>query len=112
MIAGLQREQLQLDCVLWVPAADPPHKQGRRIAAVAHRVEMVTVAIAGNPFIQLSSVDVSRAGPHYTLDMLRLLREQFQPAERKVLLAEPIQGVYERRQPSSDGRDRRGRRCR
>lgn len=88
ILAEQAREQLDLDRVLWVPAADPPHKQGRRISAVEHRVEMVTYAIAGNPSFQLSTVDISRAGPHYTLDMLRLLREQYHPAEFFFLIGE------------------------
>lgn len=88
ILAEQAREQLALDRVLWVPAADPPHKQGKPITAVEHRVEMVTFAIAGNPAFQLSSVDISRAGPHYTLDMLHLLREQFQPAELFFLIGE------------------------
>ncbi len=88
ILAEQAREQLALDLVLWVPAADPPHKQDKPITAVEHRVEMVTFAIAGNPAFQLSSVDISRAGPHYTLDMLRLLREQFQPAELFFLIGE------------------------
>ncbi len=36
-------------------------------------------AIAGNPRFALSRVDLDRPGPHYTLDMLRLLREQYGP---------------------------------
>ena len=42
------REQLQLDQVLFVPAADPPHKR-RRVTAAVHRLAMVRLAVAGNP---------------------------------------------------------------
>jgi nicotinate-nucleotide adenylyltransferase len=40
---------------------------------------MVELAIADNPHLALSRVDVDRPGPHYTLDMVRLLREQYGP---------------------------------
>jgi nicotinate-nucleotide adenylyltransferase len=40
---------------------------------------MVELAIADNPHLALSRVDVERPGPHYTLDMVRLLREQHGP---------------------------------
>lgn len=80
ILAEQAREQFSLDCVLWVPAADPPHKQGRPITPVRHRLEMLSLAIADNPAFELSLVDVSRPGPHYTADMLALIQEERQPA--------------------------------
>lgn len=71
--------QLGLEKVLLVPAADPPHKRGRRLSLVEHRVQMIQLAIADNPHLALSRVDVDRPGPHYTLDMVRLLLEQYGP---------------------------------
>lgn len=76
ILAEQAREQLSLARVLWVPAADPPHKQGRRISPVAARLEMVSLAIAENPAFEISEIDVNRPGPHYTADMLHLLRAQ------------------------------------
>jgi nicotinate-nucleotide adenylyltransferase len=40
---------------------------------------MVELAIADNPHLALSRIDVDRPGPHYTLDMVRLLLEQYGP---------------------------------
>ncbi len=68
-----------LEKVLLVPAADPPHKHGRRLSPVDHRVQMIELSIADNPHLELSRVDVDRPGPHYTLDMVRLLLEQYGP---------------------------------
>ena len=67
--------QLKLDVVTIVPAGDPPHKRDRRLSAAASRVRMVEAAIAGNDHFRLSRVDVDRPGPHYTIDMVRLLRD-------------------------------------
>lgn len=67
--------QLKLDAVIIVPAGDPPHKRNRRLSAAASRVRMVTAAIVGNDHFVLSRVDVDRPGPHYTIDMVRLLRD-------------------------------------
>lgn len=64
------REQLALDCILWVPAADPPHKQDMPIASIEHRVAMLRLAISGHPAFELSLIDVQRPGPHYSVDML------------------------------------------
>ena len=71
--------QLGLEKVLLVPAADPPHKQGRRLSSVEHRVKMIELSIADNPHFELSRIDVDRPGPHYTLDMVKLHLEQYGP---------------------------------
>jgi len=69
--------QLGLEKVLLVPAADPPHKQGRPLTPVDHRLAMIELAIVDNPHLELSRVDVDRPGPHYTLDMVRLHFERY-----------------------------------
>ncbi len=71
--------QLRLDRVLLVPAGDPPHKRGLPLSAPLHRVRMIDLAIADNPHFELSCVDVDRPGPHYTIDMINLLRQQLPP---------------------------------
>ncbi len=71
--------QLELDRVLLVPAGDPPHKRGQPLSPAFHRVRMVELAIADNPHLELSRVDVERPGPHYTIDMIHILRERFPP---------------------------------
>ena len=72
-------DQLGLDQVLLAPAADPPHKREQGKSPAGHRVRMVELAIADNPHLALSRIDVDRPGPHYTLDMVRLLSEQYGP---------------------------------
>jgi len=69
--------QLQLERVLFVPAGQPPHKPQRPITLAHHRAAMVEIAIADNPAFALSRVDLDRPGPHYTVDMLALLREAY-----------------------------------
>lgn len=76
ILAEEARYLLDLDQVLLAPAADPPHKRQQDKSPAAHRVKMVELAIADNPHLALSRVDLDRPGPHYTLDMVRLLRAQ------------------------------------
>ena len=71
--------RLGLSKVLFVPAGDPPHKRGQPLSPVHHRVRMLELAIADNPHFALSRVDCDRPGPHYTLDMVRLLQAQLGP---------------------------------
>ncbi len=76
ILAEEARDQLNLSVVYFVPAADPPHKQGRHLAPAADRLNMVELAIAGNPAFRASRVDVDRPGPHYTVDMVRIFQQQ------------------------------------
>jgi nicotinate-nucleotide adenylyltransferase len=71
--------RLALDRVYFLPAGQPPHKQGRAISPAADRCAMVERAIAGNAAFALSRVDVDRAGPSYTSETLRLLRAAWPP---------------------------------
>lgn len=83
-MAEAARSQLGASEVIFMPAAQPPHKQGKQISAASHRLEMVRLAIADNPSpraseqaFTLSTLDVMRPGPHYTLDTMQLLREKW-----------------------------------
>ena len=78
------REQLALDRVLFVPAADPPHKT-RRVTTAAHRLAMVRLAIAGHPPFRVSTLEIDRGGRSYTVDTLRALRERL-PADSALTL--------------------------
>ncbi len=76
LMAETAWEGLELDQVLFVPAGDPPHKQGQAKTPALHRVAMVERAIAGNAHFALSRVDLERPGPHYTTDTVQLIRAQ------------------------------------
>jgi nicotinate-nucleotide adenylyltransferase len=73
------RHQLDLDRVLIVPAGRPPHKPQQPITPAHHRLRMVELAIAPSAHLSISSVDLDRPGPSYTVDMLDLLRTEWGP---------------------------------
>jgi nicotinate-nucleotide adenylyltransferase len=77
LIAREALAQLELTQVLFAPTHQPPHKNATEHTAIEHRLEMVRLAIVPYPQFVLSRVDVDRPGPTYTVDTLRLLREQF-----------------------------------
>ncbi|HZT05613.1 MAG TPA: nicotinate-nucleotide adenylyltransferase [Chloroflexota bacterium] len=62
-----------LDEVLFVPAAEPPHKRGEPVTDVRHRLAMTRLAIADNPRFRLSTIETDRGGVSYTVDTLRAL---------------------------------------
>jgi nicotinate-nucleotide adenylyltransferase len=87
LILGEQaRDQLDLDRVLWVPAAVPPHKQAQSVTSTDHRLAMVQLAINDNDAFELSRVDLDRPGPHFTADMLQILRDLHAKSELHFLL--------------------------
>jgi nicotinate-nucleotide adenylyltransferase len=68
--------QLKLDRIYIVPAGNPPHKQDRRLSPVEDRVRMAELATEDIDYIKVSRIDADRPGPHYTADMVRLVRER------------------------------------
>jgi nicotinate-nucleotide adenylyltransferase len=76
LIADQVREALQLDRILFVPAAMPPHKMDEQIAPAADRAAMVELAIAGNPRFSMCGIELGRPGPSYTVDTLAELADE------------------------------------
>lgn len=68
--------QLKLDYILWVLTPSPPHKKPEIISLLAHRLNMVELAIEGNPKFILSRVDIDRPPPHYAVDTMAILKDQ------------------------------------
>jgi nicotinate-nucleotide adenylyltransferase len=80
VIASDAWAQLGLDRVLFVPAADPPHKRLAGGLPVAARVRMVAAAIVGDARFALSTVEV-HDGLRYTVDTVAALRRELPTAE-------------------------------
>lgn len=72
---------LRLDRVLFIPTREPPHKRGEPVLAVEHRLEIVRRGISGNPRFELSTIEIERPGPSYTVDTLRELRRLYPDGE-------------------------------
>lgn len=73
LLADEVLELLDLDRVLFVPAAAPPHKPAGALAPAADRFEMVRLAVAGHPRFTVSDLELRRTGPSYTVDTLQSL---------------------------------------
>lgn len=67
-------EAVQMDRLLWVPAAVPPHKAGRRITQGRVRRRLVAAAIEDDPRFELCDLELKRGGTSYTVDTLREIR--------------------------------------
>ncbi len=85
ILAEQGREQGRLDEVWFVPAAHPPHKDEPTLTRFEQRVEMLALALAGNPAFRIDELEKERPGPSYTADTLAELRRRH-PAHEFLLL--------------------------
>jgi nicotinate-nucleotide adenylyltransferase len=67
------RDRLKLDRVLFIPSALPPHKQEEDMPSAVQRLEMVRLAVTGNPHFKVSDIEVKRGGKSYTIDTIEAL---------------------------------------
>ncbi len=63
-----------LDEILLLPAALPPHKQTKKIASFADRAAMLEIAIDGKPKLSVSTIEKLLPVPSFTLDTLQYLK--------------------------------------
>jgi nicotinate-nucleotide adenylyltransferase len=79
ILAEEARTRLQLEKVLFVPAGDPWRKAGQEITPAEHRLAMVRLLLGSDPYFEVSTLEVERRGPSYTVDTLEALRQQYGP---------------------------------
>jgi nicotinate-nucleotide adenylyltransferase len=72
-IAHAALESLALDRVVFIPAKRAPLKEHGPIAGAAERLDMLELAIAGEPRFSVSRAELDRDGPSYTVDTLERL---------------------------------------
>jgi nicotinate-nucleotide adenylyltransferase len=101
LLAEQCREQCQLDEVWFVPAALPPHKLTASITSAKARCEMIEFAIAGNPAFRLSTIELDRTGPSFTVTTLEQLRSHQTSHELFLLIgADSLKDLPHWREPS------------
>lgn len=86
ILAGEAASQFKLNRLLWVLTPDPPHKQDDSITPIEHRMNMLKAMIAHNPIFEISYLEINRPGPHYTIDTVKLLKQQEPDAEIILLI--------------------------
>lgn len=76
-MAESAREIFELDEVLFIPSARPPHKVEKQITPEVHRLMMTYLATQSNKFFQVSPMEFLREGLSYTLDTIEALHKKF-----------------------------------
>ncbi|MBI4880629.1 MAG: nicotinate (nicotinamide) nucleotide adenylyltransferase [Planctomycetes bacterium] len=75
-------ERLALDTVRFLPAPSAPHKLGKPMLPVEDRIELLGLALAGEPRFGIEEHEARRGGSSYTIDTLRYLRRRFPSGTR------------------------------
>lgn len=80
---------LDLERVIFVPSAQPPHKthdDQDPIAPARDRLRWVKASIASEPLFELNDLELERSGASYSIDTLRTLVGEFAPARLVFIL--------------------------
>jgi nicotinate-nucleotide adenylyltransferase len=89
-VGHLAAASVAIDCahlerVIFVPAAQPPHRPAA-VASVQARLAMSKLATSGDVRFAVSDIEVRRAGPSYTAETLEELRGLHPDAELFLIL--------------------------
>ena len=76
-LAEVAIERLGLDKLLFVPAGDPWRKAGQPLTPAEHRLEMTVLAVDSLPRMDVSTLELDRPGPSYTVDTLAELLARY-----------------------------------
>jgi nicotinate-nucleotide adenylyltransferase len=87
-------EALQLDKLIFVPAAIQPLKSDV-VATPAHlRLAMVKLLVGADERFAVDAVEIDRAGLSYTVDTLETFAQRFPKAERFFLVGEDAMAAF------------------
>ena len=74
-------EELALDRLFFVPAAQSPFKPENQPAPASLRLRLLRLALAGQPGYEIDEQEIRRGGTSYTVETLRHFARQFPGAE-------------------------------
>ncbi len=75
-VANAIAERFELEKIIFLPSAQPPHKETSQLTPSTHRARMVQLAVADTPLFDYSDFDMSRTGPTYTIDTVNHFRKE------------------------------------
>ncbi len=67
------REKLNLKEVVFIPAANPPHKE-EEIAPFTHRYNMVKLSVESNPLFSVSDIELKQYGKSYSIETIKEIK--------------------------------------
>lgn len=76
------KEELNLDQIVLIPSALPPHKKPDQMASAPDRLEMLRIAVQDNPDFRVSDIELMRQGPSFTIDTVYHFKSLYQDNAR------------------------------
>lgn len=81
LIAQAAREELGLDRLFFIPAAQSPFKPDSKPTSGADRLRWLRLALAGKPWCEVDDQEIHRGGVSYTIDTIRDYARRFPGAQ-------------------------------
>lgn len=77
LVAQAAHEELQLDRLFFVPAAQSPFKPERQPTPAHQRLRLLRLALAGRDWCEIDEQEIRRGGISYTVDTVSDYRDRF-----------------------------------
>ena len=101
LVAQAAMEELGLDQLFFIPAAQSPFKPENKPAPDAARLQLLRLALAGKTQCEIDEQETRRGGISYTVDTLRDYAKKFSGAELFYLIgADNVPKLNEWREPA------------
>jgi nicotinate-nucleotide adenylyltransferase len=101
LVAQAAVEELGLDKLFFIPAAQSPFKPENKPAPDAIRLQLLRLALAGKTNCEIDEQEIRRGGVSYTVDTLRDYAKKFPGAEVSYLIgADNAAKLNEWREPA------------
>ena len=75
--AEYARDTCNLDKIIFIPSARPPHKDNQEVLNSEYRYRMVEMAIRDNPSFMVSDLELARTGYSYTVETIDYYIKRF-----------------------------------
>jgi nicotinate-nucleotide adenylyltransferase len=81
LVAQAAREEVGLDRIFFIPAAQSPFNPDRKLSDDLIRLQMLHLALAGRTYCEIDPQELSRGGISYSIDTVRDYARRFPNAE-------------------------------
>jgi nicotinate-nucleotide adenylyltransferase len=72
------KKLFSLDEIIFIPSANPPHKDFRVVTDISHRLNMLKFIIKNYSQFSISDIEIKRCGKSYTIDTILHFKSKFQ----------------------------------
>jgi nicotinate-nucleotide adenylyltransferase len=81
LVAQAAREELELDRLFFIPAAQSPFKPDSQPTSSKDRLRLLRLALAGKSWCEIDEQELQRGGVSYTINTLRDYHQRFPEAQ-------------------------------